>query len=84
MKLQWKDYKYGSWLVVKFGSVAAKIDVLGYSKAGAENNFGVISIGIPALPKISELLPGTAPGGGDYTRAQVKALVESALAPPLV
>lgn len=74
----WKDYKYGSWLVVKFGKVAAKIDVLGYSPTGAENHFGIIPYGIESL-KIQELLPGTAPGGGSFTRDQIKAIVEASL-----
>lgn len=77
--MKWKDYKYGSWLVIVFGQKAAKLDVLGYSASGVENHFGLVVQGVSAY-KTGELLPGSAPGGGDYTRDTAKAFVEALFA----
>lgn len=70
---QWKDYQYGSWLVLVFGVISAKVDVLGVDKDGKENHFGIITF--PSVgPRV--LGPGEMPGAKDPTRCDAKHLAE--------
>jgi hypothetical protein len=42
MKAQWKDYKYGSWLVLVFGQIDAKIVLLDGKSPDKPQRYGII------------------------------------------
>lgn len=74
-KAAWKDYKYGSWLVLVFGAVGANVIALGKNPADVANHFGVTLY--PGSP--FELLPGSGPDGADPTLETAKKAAELAL-----
>jgi hypothetical protein len=70
MTFRWNDYKYGSWLVVHFGRLDAKIDILG------PDHFGVI-----AHTRRGTVVEEFRPGSGQ-TLETLKALAQRWLIPP--
>ncbi len=73
--MKWKDYKYGSWLVIAFGLVDANVIELGSDATDTPNHFGIIVHPFQTV----ELTPGSGPGGSDPTWDDAKAKAEEML-----